>query len=475
MLITMAASPTITSSPVLRVAAVWGTTVVALRTLKRGQSFTLGDKPEDVLPAPDGVDISPMPVRAAQGGWELDARGAIAGVLHLRGRDEDPAAIAKTGAPIPIFPGDYGLVQYGQFGIFFQYTSAAAPIAASWAPETLVALALVSSGVLHAGLLGLLRGLMTPPPIAKPLELTNPDEYAARFGLKRIQTEEPALVQAGDKSGGSGVKDPGAQDKKPQGGGRKMKGDEGKLGQSSDKDHTELTGEIKPAEKLGGISDVLNSETGEEIKKTLSTISTVSEALSGLNSQNIVLGSGPGTSLKGAGSGGGGVGLGVAFGSGTLDTGWGPGTGGGYGSGTGGPGGRGSGGSGLGGRGGGTGIGSGNGSGENRVGIVGNAPPPSGGLTAEQIRRVVVAHSGALRACYESEVQRNPSLKGGVTMQWNIEPGGTVTSASVAGSTINNARVEGCIVRQVKTWKFPAASQPTTVGAYPFKFGIGGG
>jgi hypothetical protein len=128
----------------------------------------------------------------------------------------------------------------------------------------------------------------------------------------------------------------------------------------------------------------------------------------------------------------------------------------------------------MGGRGGGTGIGNGNGNGENKVGIVGNAPAPTGGLTAEQIRRVVMAHTGAIRACYESEVQRNPNLKGGVTMQWNIEPGGTVTTASVAGTTINNARVEGCVVRQVKTWKFPAASTPTQVGAYPFKFAIGG-
>jgi hypothetical protein len=471
----MATLAAVAQAPVLRVAAVWGTTVIGLKTLQNGESFELGDGEGKVLPIPDGVTMSGTPVHAATAGWELDARGAVAGALKLRGRDEDAAAIAKTGAPIAILPGDYGLMQYGQFGIFFQYSSGATKMAVSYAPELLVALALISSGVLHAGMLGLLRALMTPPPIPTPLELTNPDEYAARFGLKRIATEEPVVIAAGDKSGGSGVKDPGAQDKKPQGGGRKMKGAEGKLGMNADKDETHLTGDIKPAEKLGGITEVLNSETGEEIKKTLNTINSVSEALSGLNSSDIVLGSGPGTSLKGAGSGGGGTGMGVAFGSGTLDTGWGPGNGGGYGSGRGGPGGKGSGGYGLGGHGGGTGTGNGTGSGgENKVGMIGNAPPPTGGLTAEQIRRVVVAHQGALRACYESEVQRNPNLKGGVTMTWSIEPGGTVTSASVAGSSLGNQRVEGCVQRQVKTWKFPTANAPTQVGAFPFKFGIGG-
>jgi len=458
---------------VLRVAAVWGTTVVALRTLKAGEAFELGDAPDAVLPRPEGLDISHAPVRSQHGGWEVDARGAVTGVLRLRGRDEDPAAFGRSGAPFTIVPGDYGLLQYGQFGIFFQFSQAAQPISNFWAPELLVALALFSSGVLHVGVLGLMRALMTPPPIAKPLELTNPDEYAARFGLRRAQIEEPPPPSPpGDKPGGSGVKDPGARDKKPQGGGRKVAGAEGKLGINGDKDKTEIPGEIKPARNYGGISEVLQSETGEQIKQTLSTISSVSEALA-MNSQQLSIGSGPGTALKGGGSGGGGTGAGVIFGSGTMDTGWGAGHGGGYGSGTGGPGGPGSGGNGMGGHGHGNGTGDGNGGGA-RIGIGAGTPAAHGGLSPEQIRRVVMAHQGALRACYDSELARNPQLRGGVTMSWNIEPGGTVTRASVASSTIGNARVEGCVQRQVKSWHFPASESPTDVAAYPFKFGIGG-
>ena len=148
--------------------------------------------------------MSPMPIRAVQGLWEVDARGSIAGVLKLRGRDEDPAAFARLGAPFPIVPGDYGLLQYGQFGLFFQLSQAAQPIANVFAPELLVALALFSSGVLHVGVLGLVRALMTPPPIAKPLEPTSPDEYAARFGLRRAAIEVPPPPDVGEKAGGSG-------------------------------------------------------------------------------------------------------------------------------------------------------------------------------------------------------------------------------------------------------------------------------
>ena len=470
---TAAAAPQ--TSTILRVAAVWGTTVVALRELRHGESFELGDAETAVLPVPDGLDMSTMPVRAAQGAWEIDARGAIAGVLKLRGRDEDVASFAKSGASFPIVPGDFGLLQYGQFGVFFQYSTAATPIGNYWAPELLVALALFSSGVLHVGILGLVRALMTPPPIAKPLELTNPDEYAARFGLRRAQIDPPPPPEpASEKAGGSGVENPGARDKKPQGGGRKVAGDEGKVGLNGSKDKTEIPGEIKPARNYGGISEVLQSETGEQIKQTLNTINSVSEALA-MNSQQLTIGSGSGTGLRGGGSGGGGTGAGVIFGSGTMDTGWGRGSGGGYGSGTGGPGGPGHGGYGNGGSGGGTGTGNGPGGGESRIGIGAGAPTAHGGLSPEQIRRVVMAHQGALRACYDSELARNPNLKGGVTMTWNIDPSGSVASAGVAGSTIGNERVTGCVLRQVKSWHFPASESPTNVAAYPFKFGIGGG
>src|SRR5580704_6548879 len=95
-----------------------------------------------------------------------------------------------------------------------------------------------------------------------------------------------------------------------------------------------------------------------------------------------------------------------------------------------------------------------------------------GGLSAEQIRRVVVAHRGALQACYEIEAQKDPSLRGGVTAAWTIDASGAVTSATLAGTTIHNARVEGCVLRQVRTWHFPA-SDGSSQANFPFSFGIG--
>jgi hypothetical protein len=453
----------------LRVAAVWGTTVVSLRTLTRGESFVLGDGLDAALPIPDGVEMSPTPLRAAQGGWDLDARGALGGLLTLRGRPEDPLALARTGAAVPVMPGDYGLVQYGQFSIFFQYTSQPIVLPSFRGPEVLVLLAFLSSSVLHVGILALIRTLMTPPPLAKPLELTNPEDWAAKFGLHRpmIETAPPPL--AGNDNGGP--KDDGPKKDEPKGG-KAMKGPQGAAGLNGAERTTQLTGERRETTHYGGLSDVLEGETGKEIQNTLKSINSVSAALAGLNSSTIVLGSGPGAGLKGTGPGGGGDGPGVLFGS-NLNTGFGFGAGPGGLGGGGGPGGHGKGGHGNG-TGSGNGDGRGDGPGERAVTAAPANAPHTGGLSPEQVRRVVMGRIGAVRACYEGEAQKNPGLKGGVTIAWSIEPGGSVTSASLAGTTLNNPRVEGCVLRQVRTWRFPSSDAPTTVAGFPFKFGVGG-
>ena len=418
----------------LRVAAAWGTTIVGVRLLEHGRDCVLGEVPGALPALPDGAPRLAAPRFApSASGWELDARGAVSGMLMLRGREENVAGLARQGAPVPVLPGDYGLIQYGLFSVFFQYTSPAPPLTKRRSPwlapfvalvrgllidDPLAGLSLFSSIVFHLGLIGLLVINWTPPEYQLPPELVSPDDYAARFGLKRVlpEMEPPAAVEADDKGGGQGVKDPGAKDPKKQGGGQKIVGKEGKAGLNGKEDHSELPGEIKPTTNYGGLSEAL-ADTGNEIKKTLNEIRTVADALGGLNSNNVVLGAGPGTGLKGAGSGGGGTGAGVMFGSGTLNTGWGPGNGrrlrvgrgrsrrsqaaaasaaAATGPATGG------------------GNGSGSGPGEHGVAGGGGGGAVHGGLSADQIRRVSSSrHRGALQACYEIEAQKDPTLRGG--------------------------------------------------------------
>lgn len=463
----MAQAP-VQSPIILRTAAVWGTTVLAVRSLNTGESFQVGDGDARVLPKPDGSIISDSPVRAVGAGWELDARGATGGVVYLRGRAENPADLARAGAPIPIVPGDHGLIQYGNLSVFFQFSEAPPALLTRRRVEWPFVLAFFFALIAVLGALALIYAITTPPPIAKPLELTTDQELALQYNLK-TEPEPPPPPQAGkdESEKGQGIKDPGVKDKKDMGGGKKVKGPEGRLGKQGVEEKTEQPGEIKHA--LGGMSEVLSSEVGEEVKKTLGTISSVADALGGLKSDKIVLGRGGGLALKGTGAAGGGTEEGgVPFGAGTLDTGWGPGRGGGFGTGAGGPGGRGTGGFGRGGKGRGEGEGDGSGTAEHKVAGK-DVPKPGQGLSPSQISRVVMSRMGAFRACYEAAAARDPSLSGNVGVSWSITPGGSVGGASLGSSSLGNPRVEGCILRQFSRLKFPSADKPTNAG-WTFSF-----
>lgn len=450
---------------ILRTAAVWGTTVLKARALSTGESLKFGEDADSFVAKPDGSPMSDFPIRAVAAGWELDARGATGGEITLRGRRESPAALAASGAPIPIVAGDYGVVQYGNFSVFFQFADAVPALKKRRRLDWGFFLSFIFAMIAVGGGLALMWAITTPRGIPKPIELTSQADLLAQLNLKPEDIPPPPQVGQQDK--GSGVPDPGAKDKKPQGGGKKIKGAEGKLGKQGPEKETKQTGD--PAAGLGGMAEALNSEVGDEVKKTLGTISSVADALGGLRSDSIVLGQGSGTGLKGGGPGGGGTAEGgVPFGSGTLDTGWGPGKGGGFGSGSGGPGGRGLGGPGKGGLGGGEGSGTGTGDGERKV-AGGGAAKAGQGLTPEQIRRVVLSRQGAFQACYEIALAKDPSAKGGVTISFSVSPGGDVASAGVSHSSLDNQRVEGCMLRTFNRLKFPTADKATNA-AFPFVF-----
>lgn len=459
----MATQPAPARPVILRTAAVWGTTVLKVRNLDAGESLVIGDFEGAELPKPDGSAVADMPVRAAATGWELDARGATGGELFLRGRFENPAALARTGAPIPIVAGDHGLIQYDNFSVFFQFTEPAPVMTTRRRIDWGLVFSFLFALVAVLGGLALIWAITTPPAIDKPIELTSHAELALKFNMPDEPIEPPDTGKDSEK--GKGLKDPGAKDNKEMGGGKKIKGAEGRLGKRGQEKDTEMTGD--PRAGLGGMAEVLASDVGEEVRKTLGTISSVADALGGLKSSKIVLGRHTGTGLQGTGKAGGGTEEGgVPFGSGTLDTGWGAGKGGGFGSGKGGPGGRGLGGRGLGGKG--EGKGAGDGSGEKKVAGGGKAKRGQG-LTPAQIQRVVMSRYGAFRACYEAAAARNPGLKGTVGVAWSITPGGSVTGASISSSSLGNSRVEGCILRQIRRLRFPTADKPTGAN-YPFRF-----
>ena len=95
---------------------------------------------------------------------------------------------------------------------------------------------------------------------------------------------------------------------------------------------------------------------------------------------------------------------------------------------------------------------------------------PKGALSKEAVNQVLKGRVDAIKYCYEKQLQQHPTLAGTVEIGWTIEKDGQVTGTHVVRSTVNDKAVEGCIARQVAQWRFPAGSERTVVGRYPFTF-----
>lgn len=92
-----------------------------------------------------------------------------------------------------------------------------------------------------------------------------------------------------------------------------------------------------------------------------------------------------------------------------------------------------------------------------------------GGLDKDQIAAVIQRHLGEVIYCYEKGLQVQPHLNGRVGIQFVINGGGRVSTASISQSSLKSASVEGCIVNRLRGWNFPKPVGGVNVKvAYPF-------
>ncbi len=98
----------------------------------------------------------------------------------------------------------------------------------------------------------------------------------------------------------------------------------------------------------------------------------------------------------------------------------------------------------------------------------------SGGRSQDAVAAIVARHTAAIQSCYQSEVRRTPELKGKIVVRFVITPQGTVESATVVSSTLNNPRVEKCVISRILRWDDFGAVAPdkgTTTIRQVYTFG----
>ena len=101
------------------------------------------------------------------------------------------------------------------------------------------------------------------------------------------------------------------------------------------------------------------------------------------------------------------------------------------------------------------------------VRMIGDAEPV-GGLSREQIRRVVRRNIPQVRFCYEQALQQRPDLEGRVSVAFVIGQSGAVMSSQLVQNDLGDARAAQCITDAVRRWGFPSSPGVTSV-TYPFQ------
>ena len=93
-----------------------------------------------------------------------------------------------------------------------------------------------------------------------------------------------------------------------------------------------------------------------------------------------------------------------------------------------------------------------------------------GKLPQPAAEKVVHAGVGALRACYDADHAKSPSLGGKVTFRLAVDDGGRVTLGEVVTSTLGGGDPEMCMVRVARDFRFPAGNGESTV-SFQMSFG----
>jgi hypothetical protein len=434
----------------LRVAMLWGGSLQAEELLSAPRPVTLAADGGGMFPLPDGlVPGDSITLLSPNGlGYAYQPHAELDGFVSLGGVRRD---VRELAAATRLGPDDYGVVTLGNIAVFFQHVR---PVSRAAVSRLSIDPALVAcfglSAFVHIGLL-LFLFLVA----AKELAPVDPLELDAELVKKFLVVPPPEEELKKLRKAGTETEDPGLRDR-DEAGGKKHKDSEGRVGRKdATREDTQLAGEPKDvvAAKVRslGLLGVLAGGGPQNALSNALDAPSLDKMLGGLGAVQTVTGRGSGgLGLRGAGAGGGGTGQGTLFGAGELGTGVGAGSGSGKG--------RGAGGIGV----------SGAKAKEAQLSLDNSGARVSGFLSKEQIDRVVRANQAAIKYCFEVEMQRQPSLQGAVHMSWRIDREGRVASVRVAKSTLGNARVEGCMARQIKRWAFPRPDGGEVDVTYPF-------
>jgi hypothetical protein len=429
----------------LRIALVFGDTVLEERTVDPRARVTIGHDPRSTFVLPTAA----TPPRAA-GRVVLVAKGKLlladdlGGRVHLGGHPRDVDELRAAGEPsVALGAEDWGVLHLRHAPWVRVVVQHVRSERAPSLPRDLSAGPLLAAILLAAVAFGALLTIafLSYDPERPELKLEDLDDRFARAMFNTPPEDVPPPEEEDDAEE--------AEDDKPAAKARKRAGGpEGRFGM---KDRTNESRIVPKGPNTGKIGNVGVVKELNALSQTdaMADLLSVGDQIGGLPNGELVVGGGNyGMSTKGGGIGGGGEGEGEIMGTSDVDVG-------------------------------GAGVES------RKKKVKGTAAPKEktvqvstgaatvrGQLSPELINREVRRHKAQIKFCYQKQLTRFPNLSGKVTLAWVIAMDGSVTKAKVKSSSLGNKDTESCMVRALQSWKFPKPEGGVvSVDAYPFIFG----
>ena len=454
----------------------WGTQILKVSHLDRGQSFYVGEGGELALPE-DVLGAAKAPIVLARGsGAVVIAPACSHGTVTLRG-----ASSPFSGAnEIPLTDGmsvhlEIGATRAdGTTGEPITFEIGTVRKGKEVAPIGLLAtLAGGATGFIGLSFLGH-AAIVASMAMFMP-SMGNNDETIDRDQMMMMQR----LLNASAEREHDQLQDLTGPSDSPSGGGSQGEAHKGESGEAGTTKHlttngrmsvkgTEARAELSPKQERAlaaefGMAGLLASQAFDpnapQSAWATAAVGNEKESFQGnMFSAEIGDAAGYGLGLTGTGEGGGGPGLGVGMGGiaglggagGTGPWGIGPGDKGGMGN------------------------GHGPGGGGHKVKAPSAMRPidfsSNGRLPADVIQRIVRQNFGRFRNCYESALRTNPSLTGRISTRFTIGRDGSVAQSMDAGSDLPDQNAVACVVRSFNSLSFPSPEGGVATVTYPIIF-----
>ena len=97
-------------------------------------------------------------------------------------------------------------------------------------------------------------------------------------------------------------------------------------------------------------------------------------------------------------------------------------------------------------------------------------PRPDPIINLLDVDLLVFAKREELRACYESGLRRNDSLRGVVNWEMKVSVSGSLEGLRVLRSDIKDREFLLCLQERIRSWRFPRPKNGTVTFDYPFRF-----